>query len=122
MASFSSWNLKIAARKLAEDLRLARQEAIISGEASRVYFFVYSKSYLVRLGEDSLYIELPKGVNYRGTTTFPGTPPQVHFNSLGRPSSGGTVILKSSRGDKLYVIMTPVTGRVRISKEPPESW
>jgi prepilin-type N-terminal cleavage/methylation domain-containing protein len=47
---------------------------------------------------------------------------KVGFNKNGSPSMGGTVTLKTKNGKKLYVIMTPVTARTRISTTPPENW
>ncbi len=47
---------------------------------------------------------------------------RVGFNKKGTPSMGGTVTLKTKNGKKLYVIMTPVTARTRISDKPPENW
>ncbi len=47
---------------------------------------------------------------------------KVGFNKNGSPSMGGTVTLKTKNGKKLYVIMTPVTARTRISDTPPENW
>jgi prepilin-type N-terminal cleavage/methylation domain-containing protein len=47
---------------------------------------------------------------------------KVGFNKNGSPSMGGTVTLKTKNGKKLYVIMTPVTARTRISSSPPENW
>jgi len=50
------------------------------------------------------------------------TDDNVYFYPNGVPSMGGTVTLKNKRGKILYVIMTPVTAKVRISTEPPENW
>ncbi len=47
---------------------------------------------------------------------------RVGFNKKGTPTMGGTVTLKTKNGKKLYVIMTPVTARTRISDKPPENW
>jgi prepilin-type N-terminal cleavage/methylation domain-containing protein len=47
---------------------------------------------------------------------------EVYFYKTGTPSMGGTVTLKTKHGRKLYVIMTPVTARVRISDKPPANW
>jgi len=47
---------------------------------------------------------------------------RVRFLPNGSPSMGGTVTLKNRRGKILYVIMTPVTARVRVSPDPPENW
>ena len=46
----------------------------------------------------------------------------LYFYPNGVPSMGGTVTLKNKRGKILYVIMTPVTARVRISQNPPDNW
>jgi len=46
----------------------------------------------------------------------------LYFYPNGVPSMGGTVTLKNNRGKILYVIMTPVTARVRISQNPPDNW
>jgi len=46
----------------------------------------------------------------------------IYFYPNGVPGQGGTVTLKNKSGKVLYVIMTPVTARVRVSSEPPESW
>lgn len=46
----------------------------------------------------------------------------LYFYPNGVPSMGGTITLKNKRGKILYVIMTPVTARVRVSPEPPENW
>ncbi|MBU4511461.1 prepilin-type N-terminal cleavage/methylation domain-containing protein [bacterium] len=46
----------------------------------------------------------------------------LYFYPNGVPSMGGTITLKNKRGRVLYVIMTPVTARVRISPDPPENW
>ncbi|MDO9536291.1 MAG: GspH/FimT family protein [Bacillota bacterium] len=120
--AISRWKLETASRSLAGDLRMVRQEAITSGKVCRIVFFVYTNSYQIRtVGENSM-VRLPEGVYFEGSTTFGGVPPYVHFNMFGRPSGGGTVILKTGDGEKSYVIVTPVTGRVRISKDPPDHW
>lgn len=118
----SRWKLESAAKGLASDLRLVRQEAITTGQVSRVVFYVFTNRYQVRLPGEDRWVNLPEGVSYEGSTTFLGNPPNVHFNKQGHPSGGGTVIFKSDQGEKRYIIVTPVTGRVRISKVPPEHW
>ena len=50
------------------------------------------------------------------------TDDKVYFYPNGVPSMGGTVTLKNKRGKVLYVIMTPVTARVRVSPNPPDNW
>jgi len=46
----------------------------------------------------------------------------LYFYPSGVPGMGGTVTLKNNKGKILYVIMTPVTARVRVSLNPPENW
>jgi len=46
----------------------------------------------------------------------------LYFYPNSVPSMGGTITLKNKRGKILYVIMTPVTARVRVSPNPPENW
>jgi hypothetical protein len=41
------------------------------------------------------------------------------MSDVGTPDRGGTIALKSRSNKFLYVIITPVTGYVRISEEPP---
>ncbi|HAJ32599.1 MAG TPA: hypothetical protein DCK79_04420 [Candidatus Atribacteria bacterium] len=50
------------------------------------------------------------------------TDDNLYFYPSGVPSMGGTVTLKNKRGKILYVIMTPVTARVRVSPNPPDNW
>ncbi|NMB42034.1 MAG: prepilin-type N-terminal cleavage/methylation domain-containing protein [Firmicutes bacterium] len=118
----SRWKLETAAQDLAGDLRLIRQAAITTGKSCEIAFFVYTNSYRRELPDKTSQIYLPEGIVYKGDTSFKGDPPFVHFNLMGRPSSGGTVILKSPTGEKRYIIVTPVTGRIRISKTQPDHW
>ncbi len=125
LTSISRWQLEGAAGKMAGDLRLARSEAIFSGKVCRVTFFIYSGLYRLTLAENNQMIQLPEEIFFQGQTTFAtddSDNPFVYFTALGRPSRGGTVILESRNGDKRYIIVTPVTGRVRISKDPPSHW
>lgn len=124
-AFLSRCNLEGAARGLAGDLRFIRQEAITSGISSSIYFYITDKRYQVRLMEknERYNVRLPEGIDFEGKTTFSGDHPSVVFNKMGRPSGrGGTIVLKSSTGEMRFVIVLPVTGRIRISKDPPENW
>ncbi len=119
--SQNHWQLEAASRQMAADFRLLRQSAINYGEPCRVDFLVYINRYDLRLPDGRQRIYLPRAVEFKGNTTFSGSPPKLQFNNMGRPSSGGTVILKA--GDaRRYIIVTPVTGRVRISRTAPQQW
>lgn len=41
------------------------------------------------------------------------------MRDVGTPDKGGTIAIKSKSNRYLYVILTPVTGHVRISEKPP---
>lgn len=121
----SRWQLEGAAGEMAGNLRLARSEAVFSGKICRVTFFIYAGAYRLTLAENNQMIQLPEEIFFQGQTTFAkdaSNNPFIYFNALGRPSGGGTVILESRDGDKRYIIVTPVTGRVRVSKEEPQHW
>jgi prepilin-type N-terminal cleavage/methylation domain-containing protein len=119
--------LEIAARSLATDMRRCQQTAIISGGGRCIEFLLYSNSYHYRIKNCSTSeterISFPEGITYR-LITFPtsGGIPRLRFNPDGAPNAGGTVIMQNSRGDILHVIVTPATGRVRISDKPPDHW
>jgi prepilin-type N-terminal cleavage/methylation domain-containing protein len=120
----SSKNLDIAARELAIDLRIARQKAITGGSLQKIEFRLYNNDYRVRdTGSGEAYVvKLPEGIFYR-SVNFPtdGSYPQVSFYRSGAPGRGGTISLVDSGGRILYVIITPATGRVRISDLPPDN-
>jgi prepilin-type N-terminal cleavage/methylation domain-containing protein len=121
LTSQHHWHLDAASRRMAADFRLLRHTAIFCGETCRVDFFIHVNRYELRLPDGRQRIDLPREVEFIGNTTFSGTPPALRFNNMGRPSSGGTVILKAGNARR-YIIVTPVTGRVRISKNPPQHW
>jgi len=117
-------NLEIAARTMATEMRKAQQRAITLG-CGQIIEFYHTRRYRVTDGktEETYIVELPEGVT-RKSVNFPSSDNIrfLRFNYNSSPSSGGTVTLGSSSGDTLYVIVTPVTGRVRISESPPEHW
>ncbi len=112
--------LDTTARKIAANMRLAQSHAITTNHFTRIIFYRFSNLYLVDLSGDREWIEIPEEIHICAIN-FPKTGgwETLTFNSLGTPNRGGHVGLENRRGDKLYVIITPVTGRVRISKTPP---
>lgn len=123
----SERNLEITARSLAIDMRRARQMAITTGDPHCLEFLFSQHSYHYRIKNcmtaDSEQRYFSAGVSY-SSTNFPevGSIPQLRFNPMGAPNSGGTVVLQDTRGEKIYVIVTPATARVRVSREPPDHW
>ena len=118
--NLQQWNkLSTAAALLSSGLKNTQSRAFYEGVYYKLQFWptldryrVYKQSELI---ED---IQL-KDVNLFNTNF---TNNNLYFYPNGVPGQGGTVTLKNKRGKVLYVIMTPVTARIRISPEPPENW
>ncbi|MCW3490288.1 GspH/FimT family pseudopilin [Dethiobacter alkaliphilus] len=116
----STWGLRTAAQELAAQVRQARQTAIAGGEVCYVVFYEFSGRYRVDLPGESEWVSLPEGVTYGGNNfVHLHGRPTVYFRYTGAPNRGGHVVLRDKRGNRRYVIVTPVTGRVRISETPP---
>jgi len=121
-----SRDLESAARTLATDLRKAQHKAIMVGQNQRVNFrydINDNNQYTITdtsTGETE-HLFFPEGITYRAVT-FPIIERYrgVAFKYTGVTYPGGTVWLTNSAGDGLYVIVTPVTGRVRISDKSPD--
>ena len=112
--------LESDAQQLAGVLRMARQEAITSGKAKQVVFYVKdTKNPRYRyIGKSSYY--LSHGVKYLGITTFKyvNNTATCEFLPNGRALQGGTVALKAENKRK-YVIVLNTTGRIRVSDIQP---
>lgn len=61
--------------------------------------------------------QLPPGFSFSGLN-FRNQ--EIRFTELGAPMSAGHVSLRNSRGHTLYVIVAPVTGKIRIDTRPPD--
>ncbi len=112
-------DLSMAAHQLEGILKDCQAYAFYTGSYYKVDFYPSLDRY--RVYQDS---ELVKDVQLENVnlhfTNF--TNHKVYFYKTGTPSMGGTVTLKTKYGKTLYVIMTPVTARVRISDKPPANW
>lgn len=107
------------------ELRRAQQKAITTGSTQAIDLRIYSNDYRVRdLGSGEAYtVKLAEGITYR-SVNFPveSGHPRISFYRSGAPNSGGTIVLNGPRDRVSYIIVTPATGRVRISDQPPENW
>jgi len=121
------WNkLNTAAALLSSELKNAQSRAFYEGVYYKIEFYTTfnwptsSNKYKILKGSES---ELYKEIKLEGVELFKTnfTDNNVYFYPSGVPGQGGTVTLKNKKGKVLYVIMTPVTGRVRVSAEPPEN-
>ncbi|MBT9172797.1 MAG: hypothetical protein DDT21_01183 [Syntrophomonadaceae bacterium] len=116
----SHWQLQGAALELAARVRETRHAAIASGQRTELVFFLFDGLYRVRCPERDVLVRLPPGLSF-AAINFPtdGVRHTLSFRFTGAPNQGGHVALRNSAGRLLYVIVTPVTARVRISDQPP---
>ena len=111
--------LNTAAALLGSELKNIQSRAFYEGVYYKLQFWPTLDRYRVdRLTELIIDIIL-KDIDLFNTNF---TDNNLYFYPNGVPSMGGTITLKNKRGKILYVIMSPVTARVRISPEPPENW
>lgn len=116
--------LNADARQMAGVLRMARTEAITSGETKQVVFYVNDSKNPRYLYVGKSTYKLSPGVKFVSSKPFNSkfkNQPACIFLPSGRAQQGGTVSLKAE--DKIkYVIVLNATGRIRTSDTPPESW
>ncbi|MFZ2330846.1 MAG: GspH/FimT family protein [Atribacterota bacterium] len=115
----SNLDLNMAAQQLAATLKECQSCAMYTGSDYKVEFYPSINRYRV-FCDYNVIKDVQLGNIILHYTNF--TIGRVRFYSLGTPSMGGTVTLKTKYGKTLYVIMTPVTARVRISDKPPANW
>jgi len=111
--------LDLAADMVAADVRSVREmNRSRDGRVYVVQFDRWNQRYLVKEGLRVLKIgSLPPGVGLLWTN-FPYD--QLGFNTEGMPvPRGGTLALCDRNGRYLYVVVTSVTGRVRVAAVPP---
>lgn len=122
--SVARFNLTGAARQMAADIRMYQQVVISSEDDSNTYQIIFDPSkHRYQFQKNTLII---KTINLPGTvqianTNFPVHNNQLRFSIQGRPKDGGGTItlLDQVTGEFYYVIVAAITGRVRISTEPP---
>jgi type II secretory pathway pseudopilin PulG len=125
--TWESYRLESAARLLASDIRLMQQYCFRNKEAAVTivfYSFGYEKFYMQdnRIKKKEMVV-LPSSTKIVVNKLMFGSGENIlRFNTKGTPiPGGGTVHFQNSRGEHRYVIVTPATGRVRVSKFPPLS-
>lgn len=118
---------------MARKLRFARQAAIMTGDECDVIFTAStggapSTSYQIRQNGTTRTVDLREGV-VTVRTSFAKDPlvpddysrTACRFLPSGVPNQGGTVCLKNDRNQKIYIAVTPVTARVRVTETEPGS-
>ena len=118
--NLQQWNkLSTAAAILSAELKTAQSRAFYEGVYYKLQFWPSLDRYRI-YKQTELYKEIQLDGIDLFNTNF--TDDNLYFYPSGVPGQGGTVTLKNKKGKILYVIMTPVTARIRISPEPPENW
>ncbi len=134
---YHSATSKIALHKdadiMARKLRLARQSAIMAGQECDVIFRTStagspSASYQIRQNRAIATVDLREGViiirsSFARDPVMPSDYSRTacRFLPSGVPNQGGTVCLKNDRDQKIYIAVTPVTARVRVTETDPGS-
>ncbi len=117
--------LFMAARQMAQDIRACQQENMCApGMNVEIVFDVVGDCYYLVSGVKILRkVVLPAEVDL-AAVRFSDRGNALSFNSSGVPRPGGGTVTLKGRNESFfyYVIVAPVTGRVRVSPTPPASW
>ena len=111
--------LNTTAALLGSELKNIHSRAFYEGVYYKLQFWPTLDRYRVYRQTELINDVILKDIDLFNTNF---TDNNLYFYPNGVPSMGGTITLKNKRGKVLYVIMTPVTARVRVSSEPPENW
>lgn len=111
--------LSTAAAFLSSELKMTQSRAFYEGVYYKLQFWPTLNRYRIYKQTELIDDITLKDINLFNTNFADNN---LYFYPSGVPGQGGTVTLKNKRGKVLYVIMTPVTARVRVSPEPPENW
>lgn len=112
------------ARQLESDIRSLQQMAISQEYPGFSIVLPTSATPAYSTYRDSVTLKktvLP--VNITMTSNYPSIPPHpptIYFGLKGLPNRGGTITIQGNKtGEKRYVIIYNVTGRIRIDTVPP---
>lgn len=114
----NTYKLRIAAMELEKNIQMIQQKAVTECAAWRIVF--QSNSYQIAKDSNAKQVRLPEGImisnNFTSNT--------LKFNSSASPNQGGHVVLATNENtynslDKLYIVVSVATGRVRISESFP---
>ena len=115
-----NYELHLTAHELEATLKNCQAEAFYSGTWYKMVFWPSINRYRAYRGTEEIIKDVQMDNIKLHHTNFKDH--RVEFYPTGVPSMGGTVTLKTKYGKTLYVIMTPVTARTRVSATPPENW
>ncbi len=115
-SSLMDHKLNIAARQMAQNMRLVQQKAMSEGVPWRIVFHSSSNNYKINQGIKLWkQVNLPDGVEFMYIGFSEKT---LTFYPSGAAVPAGTVKL-TNNNKSLYIIVSVATGRIRISENPP---
>jgi prepilin-type N-terminal cleavage/methylation domain-containing protein len=115
-SNLRDYRLNIAARQMAQNIRLVQQKAMSEGVPWRIVFHSSSNNYKINQGFKLWkQVNLPDGVEFVYIGFSEKT---LTFYPSGAAVPAGTVKL-TNNSKSLYIIVSVATGRVRISENPP---
>lgn len=121
--TYKRFKLEASAKKIIAQIRLVQQLSIGEGIWYRLKFDLVNNKYIItrNINNDGIAqvyktIELEKPASLY-FTNFKDH--EVYFYSSGNPSQGGTITIIDENNNLLYIIICPVTGRTRLSNQPP---
>lgn len=124
--------LRQTANQLVRDIRFVQQQALHNPAGGWKVSFITSQMingqqtniqgwFIFRFVNNISCVQhtrrLPAGCSFLGGNF---NLREVRFSELGVPISSGHIGIRNRRGDILYVIVAPVTGKARIDTQPPE--
>ena len=117
--SLAQQELESASLQLAADIRWLQQLSINAGSGTVSYRLLFNNSepygYYVTANTQVI-----KSFTFPKSIRLPGSSAQIGFGLSGAPSGAQTISLQSIKLKTWkYVILAPVTGRVRISNSKP---
>jgi len=118
-------NLRLASDRLAQEIRTTQQRAFAENSPYGIQFYQDpGNAYLIK--KTAVYISDTPMVHLPASLTLESNFPKkmLTIPCLEGSANGGTITLtnKANSRQQLYVIVAAITGRVRVSDRPPESW
>lgn len=110
--------LESAAEMIAADIRYGGSKALSEQAELKIQFVPTGNKYLTFFDPENFNkcktVKLPPGITL--SSAMFSNEPFVRFSVKGTVKQGGTVSLHDPEKNWLFVIVTPVTGRVKIAK------
>jgi len=110
------WQLEIAAREVAFQLRMTQMLAIRENTAVKILCLVtFENQKIIRyfgLTPQKPYYVIPKGIQIINPTTL-----NITYYPKGTPSVGCTIRLSNRQNHRKAIVLSPVTGRIILKQD-----